>query len=1611
MHSKTNQIRYTKPPSSKFKRTKSRSKPPPPKSKSPQTQHRKSIDNDKNNGNNNNSRTTSISHRRTASNQSSSSTQSTQSNPSSHNRLSPRLDKQKSSTPPPPNNSIDLLSISSAFTSKISSGHIPSSNISHKSPPKKSKKSWGIFGRSDRNKRNKKPRSRTEGVINWTAPDRPTFKSSTSEQINNNQNNTSKKQPSLPSYVIIDDHFNNNQHNKKKSKSKLKINNKRGRDRSNTSINRIKTSHHHHHHQSHQSLESGHRLDVTSSHRLSIHRIPSTTTNMKRERSKYDIDPDADITKVLHGLLGYDILDLNESMNKNIYIKSNIDSILSYRYQSLSLSHIKQFTPPLNDKLAEIKYFRNIQYPQYKLDTNTKITQIINQNIYDFQTPYLRIRIPLNIIRDIFGNKNLLNKNKSIKLSKLLGSDHNDDNADHEEKKTLNETFNIELSNNDKDILSTTVQQFFHSITKQTSGIKQDDVIQHMFCGMTKKSVSPSLGSPQTSMSSGISASLGSPDMLPLSEASSTNYIESMHNDRYDWSKLAIKAKGLEEYIFYSTDPKDKICNYECVRYALSHQLDKNDNKSYLTLVYLDDFDEQINKLKKDYIDYEQHINLWRSNVTNICETKQQFKTAYPWLNVINKQFNEYPHLPQLDMDEMEKKHESDIDYVKMNDPVYEWKNLYDKTVNDNNIVLLQQYKCLFEYTIHSIINTDKLPRYRKDKYNDLIVSFELQIGHLSYEQDIWLTPPKKGNKIEFKKAIYKSKHLRINTFPREIILSIIVFGIPKITSATDIYSTVYSAKSDNVPSWFPSQSSTGTSSDFNTSYTDLDMSSNGWTTYSNGSSGTTSKSSSPHLILKEDPIDLRFKPNYNDDNDEQKTPSMGTPTTRRRQYSYGSASDKDGNNINFDKDNHDDNREYKGVFHRAFSKCDALAYLRIPLIDEFHTYKQGTFTYNLWDIPKWKKTKHSPRDPFGHDLLWRFIKPCSIPPTQHSATNMPNQSQITITIGPNPENNPDYSPPVAIAPLFNHIMKPSKTYDQVICQPREKFSAKEYKKMDSIVRYDPLTTLTKKEKLLIWVAREKLSKTKPRALPVFLSCVDWRNPYFRSEAYKYLYKWKLPNLLSDLVELLAAWRFPDNRIKHFVITQALNKLSDIQIKHILLQLTQIVKLEPHNTSFTSNFLIQRALRSVTRVGHYLFWFLKTEMDASYTTYTRFTLILEDFLLHCFSYPHKLYIQNYVVGGLKEVSNIVRNGKKNKQPTDELKARMHHILRRMNKSLMKIENGVSIALNPKYKLKQLIINKCKFMGSAQAPLWLAFENCDIYSNDLLVLFKSGDDLRQDFLTLQIMDTMNQLWLTSGYCMRFRIYKVITTGATTGFIEIVTNSRTFNDLAVNLGGGIVSGPKDETVHVKYLKNTHPSKYNVKLRKAAQDRYLRSAAGYCIASWIIGIGDRHSDNIMVHECGDLFHIDFGHFLGHFKVKKIKIIKFKTEWQRERSPFVFLPAMKYCIKYDFENDKPGIKDDELNENYQRFIDLCTRAMDAIRRRQRAFLNLFSLMIPSQMPELLKQSDIEYMKTQMWLKPGEKTENYESLRQHVKKELDDSVNDGVRIFDHIVHAYVHSK
>lgn len=63
------------------------------------------------------------------------------------------------------------------------------------------------------------------------------------------------------------------------------------------------------------------------------------------------------------------------------------------------------------------------------------------------------------------------------------------------------------------------------------------------------------------------------------------------------------------------------------------------------------------------------------------------------------------------------------------------------------------------------------------------------------------------------------------------------------------------------------------------------------------------------------------------------------------------------------------------------------------------------------------------------------------------------------------------------------------------------------------------------------------------------------------------------------------------------------------------------------------------------------------------------------------------------------------------------------------------------------------MEKCRVMDSKMRPLWIVFQNSDIHGGDIYIIFKNGDDLRQDMLTLQMLRIMDRLWKQEGLDLR------------------------------------------------------------------------------------------------------------------------------------------------------------------------------------------------------------------------------------------------------------------
>jgi len=148
---------------------------------------------------------------------------------------------------------------------------------------------------------------------------------------------------------------------------------------------------------------------------------------------------------------------------------------------------------------------------------------------------------------------------------------------------------------------------------------------------------------------------------------------------------------------------------------------------------------------------------------------------------------------------------------------------------------------------------------------------------------------------------------------------------------------------------------------------------------------------------------------------------------------------------------------------------------------------------------------------------------------------------------------------------------------------------------------------------------------------------------------------------------------------------------------------------------------------------------------------------------------------------------------------------------------------------------------------------------------LRIMFKEGDDLRQDSAILQFLSVMNHFWKEAGLHLPMVIYRVQPTGYRKGIVEMVPDSMTWQDIRDKFG-------RDDQAPIRYLHVHNPT---ARMFDAALDRFTRSLAAYFVATGVTGLGDRHQDNIMMAKNGLFFHIDFGLCLGR-KTQQMGILR---------------------------------------------------------------------------------------------------------------------------------------
>ena len=215
--------------------------------------------------------------------------------------------------------------------------------------------------------------------------------------------------------------------------------------------------------------------------------------------------------------------------------------------------------------------------------------------------------------------------------------------------------------------------------------------------------------------------------------------------------------------------------------------------------------------------------------------------------------------------------------------------------------------------------------------------------------------------------------------------------------------------------------------------------------------------------------------------------------------------------------------------------------------------------------------------------------------------------------------------------------------------------------------------------------------------------------------------------------------------------------------------------------------------------------------------------------------------------------------------------------------------------------------------------------------------------------------MDQLLRRENLDLKLSPYSVLAISSKYGFLQFVEAT------------GIADILSAEHSILNFFRKHNPSEtgpYGVS--SDCIDTYVKSSAGYCVITYLLGVGDRHLDNLMLSKSGKLVHVDFGYILG-------------------RDPKPLPPPMK--LSREMIEGFGGVN----SEHYQEFRKECYTAFLYLRRNASLILNLFSLMVDASVPDIALEPDKAVRKVQDKFRLDL---NEEEAVKYMQKLIDDSAN-----------------
>lgn len=554
------------------------------------------------------------------------------------------------------------------------------------------------------------------------------------------------------------------------------------------------------------------------------------------------------------------------------------------------------------------------------------------------------------------------------------------------------------------------------------------------------------------------------------------------------------------------------------------------------------------------------------------------------------------------------------------------------------------------------------------------------------------------------------------------------------------------------------------------------------------------------------------------------------------------------------------------------------------------------------------------------------------------------------------------------------HVVHPDSRSAPPVAEPAELAVGKraapsddERRALTIVDLADSLRHTTDAEMRLFRKYRSSLPQLAPRCLTrICDGAVDWVSPSDVDEFHALVQQW--PSVEPYVAVGQLAPTVVDRAVReHAVRSLRAAALSDDALQHLLPQLIEGLRAEAFDDSALARFLLGRAAQSPLVVGCALAMAMRVELCYSLARpveplrklsasvprlQLRFALLLERLLaVSGRAASETLTCQMDAIAQLELLNRIVK-------PLPYGAKRSEALDKALSDSLANWPREWRSPLDPSLLCSRPSVSRSRALDSHQCPMLISMRlvetvltggpTGDLDDDSAAIIFKIGDDLRQDAVLLQLLHVFQDAWAASDAVdAELVLYRAMSVGFECGMVECVRHCATIAKIQATRGGGMMGALKSTPLKL-FLEERTPSgatDLDNLVWSDVEDNFVRSLAAACVATCILGVADRHNDNIMMKRDGRLFHIDFGHILGRFQTLG-GVIK------RERAPFSLTPEMAHVL---------GGGDSEA---FERFVTQCERAFNCARRLGPALVGLLASLLGTGLREVREEEAVLFVR-----------------------------------------------